>query len=457
MRASRFLVVCLAFLAFGAPVAAPALQGLAPVSKPTAAPASPTPAPTASGAIEPQTAYDSDPRIAARIRGIFGQLPGLTQVTVRVDQGVVTLGGVVAGEGDKTKAESIAARVAGVVTVENNIARDQSVGSGVAGLKKVTEKLRGLAALLPLMGVALLVALLVGAVGYFIAGLGGLWGRVTRNPFLAELLASAVRFVFVLTGIVLALDMIGAGALLGAVLGGAGVVGLALGFAMKDTIENYVSSLMLSLRQPFQANDKVRIDNCEGRVVRLTTRATILITDDGNHLRVPNSTVFKSVIVNFTRNPHRRFDFVLQIDTKADPAKARHCGYQALKALDFVLDNPHPSAVVKDILYPNIALQFTGWLDQSKTDFGKGRSRAIEAVKRALEQDGLAIPDPVTHVHMMGETPAPRPDPGPSAAKNAGGEENDIAPEHAVTQMVHEERQDASGKKDLLDASRPQE
>ena len=113
--------------------------------------------------------------------------------------------------------------------------------------------------------------------------------------------------------------MLGAGALLGAVLGGAGVVGLALGFAMKDTIENYVSSLMLSLRQPFRANDKVKIDDYEGRVVRLTTRATILMTDDGNHLRLPNSKVFKAVIVNYTRNPQRRFEFILQIDTKADP------------------------------------------------------------------------------------------------------------------------------------------
>jgi small-conductance mechanosensitive channel len=455
MRASRFVIVCLAALALAAPVAAPALQGLPTFSKPK--PVAATPTPSATGTIQPQAEVGSDTRIAGRIRGIFSELPPLEQVTVKVNQGVVTLGGLVQSAADKSRAEGIASRVSGVVTVENKIARDQSVGNGVAGLKKVSDKFTGLTAQLPLVGVALLVALLVGAVGYFIAGLGGLWRRVTRNPFLGELIASAIRFVFVLAGIVLALDMIGAGALLGAVLGGAGVVGLALGFAMKDTIENYVSSLMLSLRQPFQANDKVRIDNCEGRVVRLTTRATILITDDGNHLRVPNSTVFKSVIVNFTRNPHRRFDFVLQIDTKADPAKARHCGYRALKALDFVLDDPHPAAVVKDILYPNIAMQFTGWLDQSKTDFGKGRSQAIEAVKRALEEDGLAIPDPVTHVQMVGEGErTPRRPPAPASGP-VSAEENDIAPEGAVTRMVHEERQESSGKKDLLDASRPQE
>ena len=63
--------------------------------------------------------------------------------------------------------------------------------------------------------------------------------------------------------------MLGAGALLGAVLGGAGVIGIALGFAMRDTIENYVASLMLSLRQPFRANDHVVIDDLDVGEVRV--------------------------------------------------------------------------------------------------------------------------------------------------------------------------------------------
>ena len=455
MKVSRFVAASLMGLALFLPVTASAIQIL-PVTAPSPKP-SPTPSSTGP-TIEAEATPNSDPRITQRIRGIFSELPALAHVTVRAQQGVVTLGGRVETDADKTRAEGIANRVSGVVTVENSIAIDRSVNSGVAGLKKVSQKLTGIVDELPLIGTALLVALLIGAIGYFIAGWRGVWQRVARNPFLAELIASAIRFVFVLGGIVIALDMIGAGALLGAVLGGAGVVGLALGFAMRDTIENYVSSLMLSLRQPFRANDKVRIDNCEGRVVRLTTRATILMTDVGNHLRVPNSTVFKAVIVNYTRNPHRRFDFILQIDTKADPAKARHCGYQALKALDFVLDQPAPAAVIKDMLYPNIAMQFVGWLDQSKTDFGKGRSQAIEAVKRALEENGLAIPDPITHVQIEGEgRPAKPPPAPPQPPEPASRAETDVAPEKVITEMVDKERAEKSGKKDLLDASRPEE
>lgn len=376
-------------------------------------------------------------------------------MTVKVQQGVVVLGGKVASSADKARAEGIANRVSGVATVENGVVRDTSLGSGVAGVRKVTQSFAGIVAELPLILAALVMALVIAAIGYLIAGVGPVWRRVARNPFLAELIASAIRFVFVLLGLVVALNMLGAGALLGAVLGGAGVVGLALGFAMRDTIENYVSSLMLSLRQPFRANDQVRIDDFEGRVIRLTTRATILLTPEGNHLRLPNSTVFKAVILNFTRNPQRRFDFVLQIDTKADPTTARHCGLAALQRLDFVLKQPAPTAVVKDVLYPNIAIQYLAWIDQAKTDLGKARSRAISAVKSALEANGLAIPDPITRVHMEAE----RPDSAgaPAATPPPNPNEGDVAPENAVANMVEDERADNAEKKDLLDASRPTE
>ena len=75
-------------------------------------------------------------------------------------------------------------------------------------------------------------------------------------------------------------------------------------------------------------------------MIRLTSRATILMTLDGNHLRIPNSQVFKAVILNYTRNPQRRFDFELGIDADDDPTAARHLGVGVMRGLEFVLDDP---------------------------------------------------------------------------------------------------------------------
>ena len=287
------------------------------------------------------------------------------------------------------------------------------------------------------------------------------------------MIASAIRFVFVVGGIVIALDMLGAGALMGAVLGGAGVIGIALGFAMRDTIENYVASLMLSLRQPFRANDHVVIDAHEGRVIRLTSRATVLMTLDGNHLRIPNGQVFRATILNYTRNPQRRFDFELGIDADDDPNAARHLGRTALGELPFVLADPAPEARVVDVGDSNIVLQFLGWIDQREADWYKARSRAIAAVKTALEQAGFAIPEPIYRLrfdprttplpfqNVKGATVEERPAPEPSEPISAAPvpDSEDVAPDDEVAKMVDAERAAAPRKedKDLLDPDRPVE
>lgn len=270
-------------------------------------------------------------------------------------------------------------------------------------------------------------------------------------------------------GIVVALNMLGAGTLMGAVLGGAGVVGIALGFAMRDTVENYVASLMLSLRQPFRPNDWVVIDDHEGRVIRLTSRATILMTLDGNHLRIPNSAVFKAVILNYTRNPRRRFDFTLGIDADDDPTAARHLGVEILKGLDFVLTEPEPQARVEDVGDSNVVIRFLGWIDQGATDFYKARSRAIPAVKQALEQAGFALPEPIHRLRFDSGAQLPvegldaavrsqkEPRPARKQPAAATSEQLDTAPETAVEDMVDKERSVTPDDKDLLDPSRPVE
>ena len=451
------------------PVAAmlPQVQGT-PSSPVNSAPA---PAP----AIEADRNTGSDQLIAQRISAIFAEVPSLARVTVKVDQGVVTLGGTVTSAEAQQRAEAIATRVVGVVTVENTIERDVSVDNGL-GLGGLDARVQGFTRILPLVGVAILVGLLIAGLGYLIASLTGLWRRIAPNLFLADLIASAIRFVFVVGGLVIALDMIGAGALLGAVLGGAGVIGIALGFAMRDTIENYVASLMLSLRQPFRPNDWVLIDDREGRVIRLTSRATILMTLDGNHLRIPNSTVFKAVILNYTRNPQRRFEFKLGIDSDDDPDAGRALGRKVLGSMAFVLADPPPKARVVEVGDSNVVLQFLAWIDQRETDWFEARSRAIAKVKAELEAAGFALPEPIYRLRFdsgavpkleaseqTGATLAPS---GSVAASRTVAAEpsapsaalhEDVKPDNEIARMVADERADAPGEKDLLDPARPVE
>lgn len=144
--------------------------------------------------------------------------------------------------------------------------------------------------------------------------------------FLAETLSQAVRLAFMVLEFVLALEMMGVGNLIGAILGAAGITGIAIGFSVKDTVDNYVSSLMLSFNQPFRPNDFIEIEGLVGRVIRMMSRATILMTPDGNHLRIPNAKVYKYPIIYSTRIPDRRFEFSIGVKPSDDPQAAIQLG-----------------------------------------------------------------------------------------------------------------------------------
>lgn len=433
-----------------------------------------SPQPPAAGQIQlPQkeiaakTDVRSDADIHSRIRSIFSEVAGLRGVTVRVSAGVVTLSGTVPMPDDVDAAAAIASRVAGVVTVQNNVERDLDVDTNLTPvLGKLGNDLRGLVRGLPLIGVALAIALVIGALGYLLSSFG-VWRKITPNAFLAELLTTLVRFLFVVLGLVAGLEVLGATALLGAVLGGAGVIGIALGFAVRDTVDNYVSSLMLSLRQPFRANDHIVIEGNEGRVVRLTSRATILMTLEGNHLRIPNSTVFKAVILNYTRNPERRFEFDLGISAENEPVDGMAVGLAAIRGLDFVLDSPAATAIIRDVGDSNIVLRFFGWIDQANTDILKGRSVALDAAKHALEEAGFALPEPIYRLRFDKDVASPVQEMTGSGAQAAPPArprvalppkrpipDRDAAPDTHITKLVAEERA-GRNEGDLLDDSKP--
>ena len=259
--------------------------------------------------------------------------------------------------------------------------------------------------------VANLPLLLAAALIVFIASwIGGLvsqrlhWLRLrTRNPYLDGLIRRAVRTVILLIGILIALDLLNATALVGAMLGSAGVLGLALGFAFKDIAENYIAGILLSLRRPFEPGEMVKIDSFEGKVASLSARTMTLITLDGNELRLPNALVFKAVVLNYTSNPKRRFDFTFNIDAGESIRKAHAIAMAEIASIEGVLTDPGPSWTVVEFGASGVVLRFFGWVDQRQSDLGKTRSEAIRLVKGAFWRDGIQGPKTTTHVVLARE------------------------------------------------------
>ena len=337
-----------------------------------------------------------DNEIRQRISGIFSEIEGLQAIAVSVTQGVVTLTGETPNEKKAQQAINLTNRLTDVVTVEDRINRTLDVQDNVTTVyQSIKAQIKNLIKASPLLLVGIVLFAMVTWFGRWLSNRQKMWQRLTPNPFVAELLSQTVKVIFIVFGLILALSLIGAETILGTLLGGAGVIGIAVGFAVKDTIENYIASLMLSIRQPFRARDHIVINGKEGIVVRLTSRATILMTLDGNQLRIPNAEVFKSTILNYSKNPERRFSFELGVDTNDDPMAAIKVAIDVIRDLDFVLDKPKAIATIKEVGDSSIILDFKIWVNQLETDFSKARSIAIREAKHALENAGFSLPEPI--------------------------------------------------------------
>jgi small conductance mechanosensitive channel len=142
-------------------------------------------------------------------------------------------------------------------------------------------------------------------------------------------------------------------------------------------------------------------------VIRLTSRATILLSFDGNHIRIPNAIVFKSRIVNFSRNAERRFTFELGVAPEADLARAQSLGQSTLEALPFVLATPQASVWVESVGDSWVSMGLAAWISQNDTSIVLARSEAIRMVLAAYDAAGLSAPPPTYRLLHEGGTPPP--------------------------------------------------
>ena len=404
----------------------------------------------AGGTITTENTPQQDASIAQRLREILQELGNYGDVSVTVSDGVVTLRGTATSAMEAADLDPLANRVQGVVAVKNEVVETSDIGARLdPAIDRFRARLAQLYTFLPLALIAL--AMFVGIVllGTVIARMREPWDRLAPNAFIAQLYRQFVRIIFVVVGLVAALDILNATALLSTILGAAGIIGLAFGFAVRDTVENYIASVMLSIRQPFRPNDVVEINGDQGKVIRLTSRATILLSFDGNHIRIPNATVFKSRIINFSQHAERRFMFGMLIDSNADLQKARELAEKTVQSLPFTLDAPTAQSWIERLDTNGVLLQVTGWIDQNHTSLALAKGEAIRQVKLALQSANVTLTDATQRIALQAASDTP-PEPGNERPETTQVEVVDATQETALEEIIQAER-DTDQREDLLD------
>ncbi len=254
-----------------------------------------------------------DDEIRARLLNVLEATGWFESPKVQVEDGVVFLAGLAKTDQLKKWAGDLARNTQDVVAVVNRMdVPEPSVWdftrSSLGGLWRDFLRVLPLA----IFGVMILgVSLGVAAIATRLAD-GMLQGKV-RARLLRAVIARGVGVMVFLFGVYLILRTSGLTQLALTVVGGTGLLGLVLGIAFRDITENFLASIFLSMQQPFATGDLVEIEGITGYVQQLNVRTTILMTLEGNLVQIPNATVYKSKLRNFTTNANRREDFVVGI------------------------------------------------------------------------------------------------------------------------------------------------
>ncbi|CAN5277470.1 mechanosensitive ion channel family protein [soil metagenome] len=336
-----------------------------------------------------------DDEIADRLTKILNATGWFRNSIATVNQGVVTLQGQTDGETFKKWAGDLAHNTGDVVAVVNQIVVDDPpLWDSSAVLAQLKDLGRATVNGLPTIAFALLVLPLAWLFSRLLSRLlYRLLNRSIKSDLLRRVSASGVGLLIFLMAVYLVLRVAGLTQVALTLAGGTGLLGLALGIAFREITENFLASIYLSIQKPFDVGDLVEVTGLLGYVQRVTARTTILMTLDGNHVQIPNATVFKNTIRNFTSNPNRRVDFVIGIGYEMSIPFAQDTALQVLRDHPAVLKDPEPWVLVDSLAASTVNLRIYLWLNGKEHSWLKVRSAVIRLTKAAFQQADISLPD----------------------------------------------------------------
>ena len=181
-----------------------------------------------------------------------------------------------------------------------------------------------------------------------------------------------------------------------------GAAGLAVGLALKDSLSNFASGVMLVLFRPFKSGDAVEVAGVKGKVVGINIFNTILNTPDNQQVIVPNSSITSDVITNITANPIRRIDLVAGIGYDDDILQAKTVLKDIVDADERILQDPAPTIAVSDLADSSVNFVVRPWVETG--DYWDVYFDLTEKIKLRFDEEGISIPYPQQDVHLFQET-----------------------------------------------------
>ncbi|MGB3208639.1 MAG: mechanosensitive ion channel family protein [Crinalium sp.] len=186
-----------------------------------------------------------------------------------------------------------------------------------------------------------------------------------------------------------------------------GISGVAIGFAFRDILQNFLAGILILLTEPFQIDDQIVFKNFEGTVEQIQTRATTIRTYDGRRIVIPNSELFtNSVIVN-TAFENRRLQYDVGIGYGDDINEAKRLILEAINHTDGVMENPAPDALVVELAGSSVNIRARWWVQPPRrADVLDLQDQVLTNIKNKLTANGIDLPFPTQQILFHDQTEA---------------------------------------------------
>ena len=184
-----------------------------------------------------------------------------------------------------------------------------------------------------------------------------------------------------------------------------GIGGVAIGFAFKDILQNFLAGILILLTEPFSMDDQIIFGDYEGTVEHIETRATTIRTYDGRRVVIPNAELFTNAVTVNTAYDRRRLQYDIGIGYGDDIAKAKAVIMEVLREHGEILDDPAPEALVVDLADSTINIRARWWIEPPRrADYMQSQDWVLENVCNRLVAAGIDLPFPTQQVLFHDQT-----------------------------------------------------
>jgi small-conductance mechanosensitive channel len=224
------------------------------------------------------------------------------------------------------------------------------------------------------------------------------------DDIIFELLGRFMGFIIFATAIIIALDSLGVNVM--PFVAGAGVAGVAIGFAARDTLSNLIAGILLIIDRPFEIGDRIEVwsapsgSSTWGDVIDIGLRATKIKTTDNIVIIIPNNEIMLRDIINYTTISERiRVRINIGIAYDADMQKAKDLILEVADSAEWVSKDPAPKVVVRKFGESSVDLQLRVWIKDARQRMNT-ISYITDAVKSSFDEHGLEIPYPKRVIYV---------------------------------------------------------